>query len=119
MEASWWEKGCSLWGKLGLVRVGGAMLSKSLIQFSVNGSGCVPSLLFNLRQKYQFKSVAQLCPTFYDPMDCSTQNFPIHHQLSELAQTHVYQVGDPIQPSHPLSSPSSPAFSLSQHQGLF
>ena len=56
----------------------------------------------------QLLSCAQL---FVTPMDCSTQNFPIHHQLSELAQTHVYQVGDASQPSHPLSSPS-PAFSL-------
>ena len=53
------------------------------------------------------------------PMDCSTPGFPVHHQLLELAQTHVHRVGDAIQPSHPLSSPSSPAFNLSQHQGLF
>ena len=52
-------------------------------------------------------------------MDCSTPGLPVHHQLSELAQTHVHRVGDAIQPSHPLSSPSSPAFNLSQHQGLF
>ena len=52
-------------------------------------------------------------------MDCSTPGFPIHHQLPELTQTHVHRVGDAIQPSHPLSSPSPPAFSLSQHQGLF
>ena len=52
-------------------------------------------------------------------MDCSTPGFPVHHQLPELAQTHVYQVGDAIYPSHPLSSPSPPAFNLSQHQGLF
>ena len=52
-------------------------------------------------------------------MDCSTPGFPVHHQLPELAQTHVYQVGDAIQPSHPLLSPSPPAFSLSQLQGLF
>ena len=45
--------------------------------------------------------------------------FPVHHQLPELAQTHVHQVSDAIQPSHPLSSPSLPAFNLSQHQGLF
>ena len=52
-------------------------------------------------------------------MDCSTPGFPVHHQLPEFAQIHVYRVGDAIQPSHPLSSPSPPAFSLSQHQGLF
>ena len=63
-------------------------------------------------------SGAQLCPTLCDPMDCSNPGFPVYHQLLELAQFHVHQVGDAIQPSHPLSSPS-PAFSLSQHQGLF
>ena len=69
--------------------------------------------------KSQFSSVAQSCPTLCDPMDCSMTGFPIHHQLLELAQTHVHQVGDAIQPSHPLSSPSPPAFNLSQYQGLF
>ena len=48
-------------------------------------------------------------------MDCSTPGFPVHHQLPELTQTHVHRVGDAIQPSHPLLSPSPPAFSLSQH----
>ena len=52
-------------------------------------------------------------------MDCSTPGFPVHHQLPELAQTHVHRVGDAIQLSRPLSSPSPPAFNLSQHQGLF
>ena len=56
--------------------------------------------------KVQFSSVAQSCPTLCDPMDCSTQGFPVHHQLPELTQTHVHCVGDAIQPSHPLSSPS-------------
>ena len=67
----------------------------------------------------QFSSVTQSCPTPYDPMDCSTPGFPIHHQLPEFTQTHVHQVSDAIQPSHPLSSPSSPTFNPSQHQGLF
>ena len=54
------------------------------------------------------------------PIDCSTQGFPVHHQLQELAQTHVHQVNDSNQPSHPLlSSPSPPAFNLSQHQSFF
>ena len=52
-------------------------------------------------------------------MNCSTPGFPVHHQLLEFTQTHVHRVGDPIQPSHPLSSPSPPIFNLSQHQGLF
>ena len=67
----------------------------------------------------QFSSVAQSCLTLCNPMDCSVPGFPVHHQLPELAQTHVHQVSDAIQPSHPLSSPSPPAFNLSQHQDLF
>ena len=66
----------------------------------------------------QFSLVIQLCQTLWDSMDCSTPGFPVHHQLLELAQIHVHWVGDAIQPSHPLSSPSL-AFNLSQHQGLF
>ena len=68
---------------------------------------------------YQFSSVAQSCPTLCDPMDCSKWGFPIHHQLLKPAQTHVYRVGDTIQPSHPLLSPCPPAFNLSQHQSPF
>ena len=67
----------------------------------------------------QFSSVTQSCLTLCDPMDCSTPGFPVHHQLSELSQTHVHGVGDAIQPSHSLLSPSSPPFDLSQHQCLF
>ena len=63
-------------------------------------------------------SVTQLCPTLCDPRDCSRPGFPLLHLL-ELAQIHVHRVGDIIQPSHPLSSPSPPAFNLSQNQGLF
>ena len=54
-----------------------------------------------------------------DPMDCSTPGLPVHHQLPEFTQAHVHWVGDAIQPSHPLSSPSPPALNLFQHQGLF
>ena len=76
-----------------------------------------PSLIYNV--SIEFNSVAQLL-TLCDPMDCgSTPDFPVHHQLLELAQTHVHRVADAIQPSHPLSSPSPLAFNLSQHQGLF
>ena len=59
------------------------------------------------------------CLTLCNPMDCSTSGFPVHHQLPKLAQTQVHQVGDAIQPSHPLSSPSLLALNLSQHQALF
>ena len=64
-------------------------------------------------------SVAQSCPTLFDRMDCSTSPFPVHHRLPEFTQTHVHRVGNAIQPSHPLLSPSSPAFNPSPCQGLF
>ena len=66
----------------------------------------------------QFSSVAQSCPTLCDTMNCSTPGLPVHHQLPEITQTHVYRVGDAIQPSHPLSSPSPPAPNPSQHQSF-
>ena len=67
----------------------------------------------------QFSPVAQSCLTLCDPMDRSMPGLPVHHQLPESTQTHVHWVEDVIQPSHPLSSPSLLAFSLSYHQGLF
>ena len=67
---------------------------------------------------YVFSSVTQPCPTLCDPMNRSTPGLPVHYQLLEFTQTHVHRVGDAIQPSHPLSSPS-PAPSTSQHQSLF
>ena len=63
---------------------------------------------------FQFRSVIQSCPTLCDPMNCSMPGFPVHHQLPELAQTHVHSVNDAIQPSHPLLSPSPPAFNPSR-----
>ena len=66
-----------------------------------------------------FTSVAQSCPTLCNPMDCSTPGLPVHRQFPEFIQTHVHWVSDAIQPSHPVLSPSPPAFNLSQHQGLF
>jgi len=67
----------------------------------------------------QFSSVAQSRPTLCDPMNRSAPGLPVHHQLPEFTQTHVHQVGDAIQPSLPLSSPSPPAPNPYQHQGLF
>ena len=67
----------------------------------------------------KFSSVVQSCPTLCDPMNCSTPGIPVHYQLPEPAQIHAHGVGDAIQPSHPLSSPSPPAFNLSQHQVFF
>ena len=66
-----------------------------------------------------FSSVTQSCPTLCNPMDCTMSGLPVHHQLPELAQTHVQEVGDAIHQSHSLLSPSPPAFNLFQHQGLF
>ena len=66
----------------------------------------------------QFSSVAEPCPTLCDPMTHSTPGLPVHHQHQEFTQTHVHRVGDAIQPSHTLSSPSPPALNLSQHQSL-
>ena len=76
---------------------------------------CWNNLLLLLLSSVQSLSRVQLC----EPKDCSTPGFPVHHQLPECTQTHIYWVGDAIQPSHPQSSPSPPAFNLSQHQGLF
>ena len=69
--------------------------------------------------KNQFSWVAQSCLTLCDPMNSSTPGLPVHHQLPEFTQTHVHWVGDAIQPSHPLSSPSPSALNPSQHQSLF
>ena len=73
----------------------------------------------HLTSSVQFSSVTQSYPTLCDPMDCSMPGFPVHRQLPELAQTHVHRVAEDIQPSHPLLSPSPPAFNLSQYQSLF
>ena len=75
--------------------------------------GCFASL------SVQFSSVTQSCPTPCNPMICSTPGLPVHHQLLESTQIHVHCIGDAIQPSHPLSSPSPLAPNPSQHQGLF
>ena len=83
-------------------------------------TGCTRHLVINQMpnsELVQFNSVIQSCLTLSNLMDCSTPGSPVRHQLLEPAQIHVHQVGHVIQPSHPLSSPSPPAFSLSQHQG--
>ena len=82
----------------------------------------IHTVLFHLQEidevSQSVSSVTQSCSTLCHPMDCTTPGLPVHHQLPELTQTHVHWVGDAIQPSHPLSSPSL-AFNPSQHQGLF
>ena len=75
--------------------------------------------MFGMYQSVQFSSVTQSSPTLCDPMNRSTPGLPVHHQLLEFTQTQVHRVGDTIQPSHPLSSPSPPAPNPSQHQSLF
>ena len=85
----------------------------------VTDSLCYTPKLAQHCKSVQFSSVTQSCLTLCDPIDGSTPGLPVHHQLPEFTQTHHHWVGDAIQPSHPLSSPSPPAFNLSQHQGLF
>ena len=67
----------------------------------------------------QFSLVSQLCLNLCNPMDCSMPGLPVHYQLLQLDQTHVHQISDAMQPTHPLLSPSALVFNLSQHQGLF
>ena len=102
----------------------GDNIQPCLTPFPILNQSSVPCLVLLLFDQHtgfsvQFSSVTHSCPTLCDPMDCSTTGLPVHHQLPELAQTHVHQTGDAIQPSHPLSSPSPPVFNPSQHQGLF
>ena len=96
-----------------------SMLNSPLLK-PLNEYASTTQLLHEYTYILSFSLVAQLCPAlFVTPMDCSKPGYPPHHQPPELAQTHVHQVSDTILPSHPLSSPSPPAFNLSQHQGLF
>ena len=107
-----------------------SFLNQSLVPYRVLAVTSGPAYRFLRRQirrsgiyislsSVQFSPVTQSCLTICDPMNRSTPGHPVHHQLPEFTQTHVHRVGDAIQPSHPLSSPSPQALSLSQHQGLF
>ena len=91
--------------------------SGDLLQYSCNFS--LNLKLFFKIYSVQLSSVPQPCPTLCDPMNRSTPGLPVHRQLPEFTQTHVHRVGDAIQPSHPLSSPSPSAPSPSQHQSFF
>ena len=91
--------------------------SRNFMERSMN-CGSLPWKTVYLRN-VQFSSVIQSCLTVCGPMNCSKPGLPVHHQLPEFTETHVHWVGDAIQPSYTLSSPSSPALNLSQHQGLF
>ena len=77
-----------------------------------------PRLVLKFKEAVQFSSVPQSCPTLCNPMNHSMPGLPVHHQLLEFTQTHVHRVGDAIQPSHPLLSPSPPAPNPSQHQSF-
>ena len=101
--------GYSPWDTPDNAEVGCHALLQRIFLTRVSCSSCI----------VQFSSVAHSCLTPCSPMNCSTPGLPVHHQLPEFTQTHVHQVGDVIQPSYPLSSPSPPALNLSQHQGLF
>ena len=92
--------------------------ANSILPFFIKFCSDYKSNAHVFKSTLHFSSVAQSCPTLCDPMDCSMPGFPVHHQLSEPTQTHVHCVGDAVQPSHPLSSPSPPAFNLSQHQSF-
>ena len=85
------------------------------VNYSSEGKKSLIFISFHI----QFSSVAQSCPTLCNPMNRSTPGLPVHHQLPEVTQTHVHQVSDAIQPSHPQPSPSPPAPNPSQHQSLF
>ena len=97
---------------------GSNQVSLSYLTPITPGCGCICLLNINLIGQ-SVSSVAQSCPTLCDPMNHSTPGLPIHHQLLEFTQTHVHGVGDAIQPSHPLLSPSPPVPNPSQHQSLF
>ena len=89
----------------------------SLFSLSNHRKPCI-SLYISIFNVLQFTSVAQSCPALCDPMNHSMPGLPVHHQLLEFTQTHVHQVGNAIQPSHPLSSPSPPAPNPSQYQSF-
>ena len=120
-----WALLCFLYMNICFFRFGkfSAIISSNTVSISFSLSSPSGAVLcvnwHNLLLSHQFSSVAQSCPTLFDPMNCCTPGLPVHHQLPEFTQTHMHRVSDAIQPSHSLSSPSSPALNPSQHQSLF
>ena len=107
----------SFWSPTMSIRGSIAILMYNVVRlFDVQVTSYLSALISSVQS---VSSVAQLCPTLCDPMNCSMPGLPVHHQLPEFTQTCVHWVSDAIQPSHPLSSPSPPAPSPSQHQSLF
>ena len=106
-----WKKGNPLALLVGMEI--GALTTENSMEFLKKLK--IVSLLGIYTVVVQMLSRVRLC----DPLGCSTPGLPVHHQLLEFTQTHVHRLGDAIQPSHPLLSPSPLAFNLSQHQGLF
>ena len=105
---------CSSWGRKELDMTEQLNNDESYVKKYMSMSLAYFIVIFSV----QFTSVAHSCPTLCDPMNWSTPDLPVHHQLLEFIQTHVHRVGDAIQTSYPLSSPSPPTFNLSQNQGL-
>ena len=95
------------------------MLSRLVITFLLLGAGQLVFPGFSFSMAAAAAKSLKSCPTLCDPMNHNTPGLPVHHQLPESTQTHVHQVSDAIQPSHPLSSPSPPSLNLSQHHTLF
>ena len=109
-KCSLWTLPCSMWDLVPWPGIKPELPTSEVLVLTAGPPG---------KSSVQFSSVAQSCPTLCDPMNHSTPDLPVHHQLPESTQTHVHWVGNAIQPSHALSSPSLPVFNLSQHQGLF
>ena len=116
-EIPWMEESGGL-QSMGSQRVGHNIVTKQQQQPYVL-LGIEAIYIVQLWCSFQFSSVAQSCPTLCNPMNHSTPGLLVHHQLPEFTQVHVHWVGDTIQPSHPLLSPSPPAPNPSQHQGFF
>ena len=95
------------------------IFSGTFLKFNKASINMLRTVELHIAFRFRFRSVTQSCPTLCDPMNRSTPGLPVHHQLPEFTETHVYWVSDAIQPSHPLSSPSPLAPNPSQHQSLF
>ena len=115
-KLSWWENWSIIKKKITITFI---LLGSAYFQMFIGYQNPLPISFPCQIFQLQFSLVTQSCPTLCDPMDCSTSGLPVHHQFPEFTQTHVHWVGDAIQPSHHLSSPSPPSFNISQHRCLF